>query len=381
MKLRRKAIMLTIALISVISVSLFVDTERFNNERQSIPEFFVGVEFAYGNASDYKELVAKVRNYTNLFVVGSPEISLNQTLLNATCDYLYDAGLSFIVLFTGPIKYDYEPHVWIIKARQKYGDRFLGAYRIDEPGGKQLDNSASRFVLEAKNYTDAAESYVKAINDHLVLENWLYSCARMFTADYGLYWFDYQGGYDVVLAEFGWNHSRPLNVALNRGAARIHDKDWGIMITWTYNGTPYLESGVELYNDLTLAYHAGAKYVVVFDYPKIFEYGILTEEHFEALEDFWNYVKNNPNKHGTEKAEVAYVLPENYGFGFRSSEDNFWGLWSADEDDRTEKIWSDVNQLIDEYGFSLDIVYSDPEFNADLQRHYEELIFWNETSN
>ena len=60
--------MLTIALISVIAAPLFVAIEWCSNERQSITEFFVGAEFAYGNASDCKDLVDKVENYTNLFV-------------------------------------------------------------------------------------------------------------------------------------------------------------------------------------------------------------------------------------------------------------------------------------------------------------------------
>ena len=365
--------MLTIALISVISVSLFVAIEWFNNERQSIPEFFVGVEFAYGNVSDCKDLVDKVKNYTNLFVVGSPEISFNQTLLNETCNYVYDAGLSFIVLFTSPIEYLYNPYVWIIKARQKYGDRFLGAYRIDEPGGKQLDNSTFRYVLEAKNYTDAAETYVKYLYAHL--EYYVYSGARVFTADYGLYWFDYKAGYDTVLAEFGWNHSRQLNIALCRGAAKVQNKDWGVIVTWTYNGTPYIESGDELYNDMIWAYHAGAKYVAVFNYPKIVRYGILTEEHFDAMKKFWNYINGSPESHGNVEGEVVYVLPEDYGFGFRSAKDTIWGLWKADQ--LSKKIWDDVNNLLDRYGSRLDIVYSDPEFNDAIKSRYNKLIFWN----
>lgn len=155
------------------------------------------------------------------------------------------------------------------------------------------------------------------------------------------------------------------------------------MVTWTYKAPPYLVSGNELYDDLILAYHNGAKYAIIFDHPETeySEYGILTDEHFDALEDFWNYVINNQEKHGTEKAEVAYVLPENYGFGFRSPEDNFWGLWDTHTDERAEKIWDDVNQLIDEYGFSLDIIYSDPDFKANLKCFYEQVIFWNATLN
>ena len=374
--MRHRALVLTIALISVISVSLFVAIEWFDDKRQSIPEFFFGVEFAYGNVNDVKDLVDKVKNYTNLLVVGSPEISFNQTWLNATCDYIYDAGLYFIILFTSPIKYQYYyPYVWIIKARQKYGDRFLGAYRIDEPGGKQLDNSTFRYVLEAKNYTDAADNYVKYLYAHL--EYYLYSGTRLFTADYGLYWFDYKAGYDVVLAEFGWNHSRLLNVALCRGAAEAQNKDWGVIVTWKYNDHPYMESGQELYNDLILAYHAGAKYVVVFDYPNIGRYGILTEEHFDAMKKFWDYVHTSPENYGLDR-EVAYVLPKDYGFGFRNPHDTIWGLWKSCES--SKKIWDDVNNLLGRYGSQLDIVYNDPEFNNAIKSRYKKLIFWNETA-
>jgi hypothetical protein len=45
----------------------------------------------------------------------------------------------------------------------------------------------------------------------------------------------------------------------------------------------------------------------------------------------------------------------------------------------TEKIWGDVNRLLDEHGFGLDIVYSDPASNDDLQRYYDKMFFWNET--
>ncbi len=73
------------------------------------------------------------------------------------------------------------------------------------------------------------------------------------TSDYALYWFDYKAGYDLVLSEFGWNHSRMLNVALSRSAAKMHNNDWGAIITWTYREPPYLESADELYYDMILA--------------------------------------------------------------------------------------------------------------------------------
>jgi hypothetical protein len=380
-KLKRRTLVLTTALIAVILVSLFAINEWFSIH-QSTPEFFVGVEFAYGNANELKDLVDKVKNYTNLFVIGSLEISFNQTALNETCDYIHNAGLHFIVLFTSTIKYVYTPFVWVMKAKQKYGDSFLGVYRIDEPGGKQLDDSPDRFVnttdesvLQTKNYTSVAHDYAKNLYDHI--EYWIYAGARVFTADYGLYWFDYKGGYDVVLAEFGWNHSRPINVGLCRGAAKAQGKDWGVMVTWTYDSLPYIESREELYDDMTLAYGAGAKYVVVFDYPKNFTYGILTEKHFEALKKLWDYVHSNPRDRGADEGKVAYVLPSDYGFGFRSASDAIWGFWDADK--LSGKVWTDVNKLVERYDSSLDIMYDDATLNNALRSRYDRLFFWNET--
>lgn len=373
------------------------------DEQNSDPEFFVGVEYAIDNHSveGCKALVDRVKNFTNLFVVDSVGITFDINNLNEVCDYVYESGLYFMVFFI-PLheedgvptddgqhqklimRYNYYPHLWIADAKEKYGDKFLGTYAMDEPGGHQLDAGSSQLVTEAKDQTEAAEVFVEWLYAHT--EYYLYAreCEdiTVLTSDYALYWFDYKSGYDTVLAEFAWNHSRPLHVALCRGAANVQNKEWGVMVTWTYTDDPYIVSPIELYDDLIKAYHNGAKYAVIFDHPDLYpEFGILTEDHFDALEDFWNYVNSNPDKHGTIKAEVAYVLPENFGFGFRNSADTIWGLWSADTDERTEKIWSDVNQLIDQYGSRLDIVYSDPEFNDDLQQQYDKLFFWNETLN
>ncbi len=355
----------------------------------------MGVEYAIDNDSveDVKALVDRVKNFTNLFVVDSLGITTDINKLEEVCNYVYDSGLYFLVFFISPIndtmqwRYNYYPHLWISETKEKYGNRFLGIYALDEPGGNQLDQGNFRMIGAggAKDQAEAAKIYVENLGIHIEYYTSIRKTADItaLTADYGLYWFDYKSGYDTILTEFAWNHSRPLHVALCRGAATVQNREWGAIVTWTYNGPPYLVSGNELYDDLILAYNNGAKYAVIFDYPETeySQYGTLTEEHFDALEELWNYINDNPKQHGTIKAEVAYVLPENYGFGFRSAEDNIWGLWSANTDDRSAKIWSDVNQLIDEYGSSFDIVYSDPEFNADLYRYYKRVIFWNETLN
>jgi hypothetical protein len=393
-------VLIVIIVVPVFLVAFYVVTEGQNAK----PEFFVGVEYAASEHSveDCKALVDRTKNFTNLFVVDSFRITSDIIALNEVCDYVYDSGLYFLVFFLSPIgdelklRYNFFPHIWIGNATEKYGDKFLGVYAMDEPGGSQLDQGNFRMINadEIESASQAAEVYLYNLYYHTeyYTQPRKYEDITVLTADYGLYWFDYKAGYDTMLAEFGWNHSRQLHVALCRGAANVQGQEWGVIETWTYNEEPYLCSGCELYDDMVLAYHNGAKYMVIFDHPKtnFSDYGILTDEHFDAMEEFWNYVNENPDKYGMEKASVAYVLPENFGYGFRHGSDKIWGVdsfvlgdmwgeWTSEE--MAEKVWNDVNQLLDEYGSSLDIVYSDPEFDDVLTQKYEQLFFWNQTLN
>ena len=392
-----KTVVLVIVLIVVLFVSIIATVEWWLDDAPSNSEFYVGVEFAYsGNVSDLKALVDKVKDYTNLFVIGSIEVTFNQTALDDSCDYIVDSGLNLIVFFTDSEVYNYTTvkngqiynssiFDWMLAAEQKYGDKFLGVYRYDEPGGNQLDQGASLLLNKTDvaaygTYANASSYYVNSLS--IIINQYKLMSNAVFTADYGLYWFDYKIGYDAIFVEFGWNHSRPLHIALCRGAAETYNKDWGAIITWEYTEPPYIESPEELYDDMVLAYKTGAKYVIVFDYPKIGPYGILTEDpnsfdHFDALKDFWTYIHNNPQDHGVIQGEAAYVLPQDYGFGFRNPTDNIWGLWSADNS--SEKVWVDANTLIDQYGSRLNIVYNEPAVMDAVKSRYDKLYFWNET--
>ncbi len=379
----KRRIILVVAILVAILPSSFLIVFNYSSEEQNPSEFLVGVQVGYGSSDDCKAIVDRVKNYTNLVVLSSMEVTGNEAVLNETCDYIYDAGLKFFIFFLENLHYPYDLFVWFLKAKETYGDYFVGAYFLDEVGGKVLDRAEyhSSRVAGASSYTLASKEFTNYINDRIGSYFYLsdYADFSVITSDYGLYWFDYKAGYDMVLVHYGWNHSRPLNTALCRGAANVQNKDWGVTITWTYNHPPYMESGAELYDDLVLAYTSGAKYAVVFNYAESDEdpYGraILADEHYQAIEDFWNYVQNNPEKHGSLKGEVALVLPQDYGFGFRRPDDTIWGMDEADH--WTRKMWEDTNNLVDEYGLRLDIVYSDPDFNQVLSDYYDEVFFWN----
>jgi hypothetical protein len=367
----------------VILLSVFAVNAFFTHPAAKGREFYVGVEYAYGDdAAQLKALVDKVKDYTNLFVIGSIEISFNRTALDESCDYITQSGLNFIVLFTGLDRYnwtgDYKIMNWMADAQQKYGDKFLGIYKMDEPGGNQLDQGYSTIIHNATSYTGASESYIGNLS--AMLDYYQPYTPRIFTGDYALQWFDYKAGYSAVFGEFVWNESRPRIVAQTRGVATAYQKDWGVIVNWKYNQPPhYLESGAELYGDLSLAYSAGAKYAIVFSYPNITggSYGILEDEHFDALQRFWSTLHSNPASFGSNLAQVAYVVPKDYGFGFRSAGDSIWGLFPSDS--LSAKVYSDVQILTSRYGAGLDILYDEPEVTAQLLGNYSSVFYWNQS--
>ena len=198
-----------------------------------------------------------------------------------------------------------------------------------------------------------------------------------FTSDYALYWFDYLGGYDTLFAQLGWNESVNEQISLVRGAATMQNKTWGAIVTWQYTQPPYIDTGANVYDQLDAAYNAGAKYISIFDYPYNSTdnpYGILTDEHFQALENFWNQVmtKSTPN---SAQAEAALVLPKDYGWGMRSPTDKIWGFWGPD--DKSPIIWNNTQTLLTKYGLRLDIIYDDPAFP--IEGNYSKVYYWNQT--
>ena len=187
----------------------------------------------------------------------------------------------------------------------------------------------------------------------------------IFTSDYGLYWWDYKSGYDMVLAQLGWNNSVAQEIALVRGAANLQGKSWGTILTWKYTQAPYLADGDTIFNEMKNSYENGAQYVILFNYAQGMTgpYGILQEEHFQALEHFWNEVVHNSTViHGGIKPQAVLVLPKNYAWGMRNPNDRIWGIWEPNS--AAIQTWNQVQSKLEQYGTKLDIVYSDSVYPA-----------------
>ncbi|MGF3521502.1 MAG: hypothetical protein ACQXXJ_00190 [Candidatus Bathyarchaeia archaeon] len=346
--------------------------------QQSTPDVFVGIDVAYGNISEIKSLIDEVSAYTNLLVIGCTGVTYNQTLLNEICQQLHEKNMSFIVYrdWLRRNSTEWFP-IWVENAKTLWGDKFLGFYYSDELGGKQLDRHEHLTVTNAVDAHDAAEQFTEVVGSQLRRFNLTHNSSTpipLFTSDYALYWFDYKAGYDAVFAEFGWNYSRQLNVALCRGAANLQGKEWGVMITWTYTNPPYIESGEKLYEDMVLAYENGAKYIVIFDTNEEYTAGILKEEHLQAIKQFWQYTQEKP-RNNTINDRIALALPKDYAYGFRGPNDKIWGLWEANQ--FSLELSVHIDYLLKQYGTKLDIIYEDG-LQGCSSYGYSKIIYWSE---
>jgi hypothetical protein len=377
----------TATAVITVFILLFTATgiDVLTNQQRQKPETFIGIDIAYGHENEVYTIANEVQSYVNLIILGSLNLTEDTPALTRVCDFLYQKGFYFII-YVGFSKTDFLPprgpdQQFLKNAPTNYQDQFLGAYFFDEAGGKQLD-AKEKVVHYATSYTYAAEAYVSSLVGALTLSTDWYQPPKpqLFTSDYALYWYDYVGGYDTVFAEFVDDQNRQIPIALNRGAANSLDKEWGVIITWSC-ATPCFENSTALYNDLNYAYQSGAKYIVVFNtignLTNAGPYGILTTEHLQVMKNFWSEIKTNA-KQENFPAKTAYVLPKDYGFGFRNPTDKIWGLWEADN--QSAQIYKDATELLAQYGTNLDIVYETRIDNQPINLPYQKLIYWNGTT-
>jgi hypothetical protein len=420
-RVRKYLIPAILIVVLAVSVAAYMSNSIGNQPKANPNGVYVGVAFGGETVQEAKLLIDRVKTYTNLFILdaGRNPITQNETSVEEICDYAVANGLSVIINMgiddhLDPSRYWFWNQSLDVTDKWKtiWGDKFLGMYYNDEPGGIQLDGNWSawfrtygEYFLQRYNSSkvgiDLYQIYLKMVafmdngtspsnynleanffvQDVLGTDSGLNAlkAARIttFTSDYGLYWFDYLGGYDVMFTELGWNCSIAEQIALVKGAARMQNKQWGAMITWTYNSAPYLDSGDQMYNQMLTSYEAGAKYIAVFDYPYTNEssYGVITNDQFIAMQRFWNDIheKQYPDLSGPV---AALVLPENYGWGMRDPNDTIWGFWPPDG--KTIQIATATSTLLSQYGVTLDIVYDDPQYPV-ANVGYQHVYYWNQT--
>jgi hypothetical protein len=137
----------------IVIASIFAASQLFNIDQSPAYQkagFHVGVSFCGNTTAEAKLLIDRVKTYTNLFVVQSGPVSVNETSMNEIVNYAVDANLDVIVFFG----YFY-PNItwqipWLDYAKQQWGDKFLGIYLNDEPAGQTIDANWNGYFNQQK---------------------------------------------------------------------------------------------------------------------------------------------------------------------------------------------------------------------------------------
>ncbi|MDD3792266.1 MAG: hypothetical protein PHY74_03960 [Candidatus Bathyarchaeota archaeon] len=423
-KLGIKKFLIPVFLIIILIGSIVGLNSYYLNTTQEVIDSkpYVGIAFCGKTTDEAKTQIDRTKNYTNLFILdtGRSELSRNQTAVIEICNYAVESGLNIIVNLGITSPYENDTTTWFwdqpmseIKKNwtERWGNQFLGVYYNDEPGGIQLDGYWVEFYEQhSDNFSKVEHPAIKSLQQiylkmlyhaenkilpqdydleadffvNYVLKEGDPGLAALnaagittFTSDYGLYWFDYLGGYEVLLAQLGWNASVAQQIALVKGAARLQDKEWGTIITWKYGEPPFLDNGEQIYNQMLSSYQAGADYIVIFNYATLGNESApaMVEEHYLALERFWKDI-HYKKQSNLSTPEAVLILPSNYGWGMRHHDDTIWGFWPSD--DKTEQIGTVMGKLLAIYGVTLDIVYEDARYPVS-KMDYKQVYYWNTT--
>ena len=116
-------IFLAVMLITLVFVDPVLGS---SNPSQDMPEFFVGIDVAFYDLDEMYNLIDEVNAYTNLFIIGTTDVSLNESRLYAACQYLSDLDMYFIIYIPGSLSLQMIKEIEI-----RYGDHFLGIYYDD----------------------------------------------------------------------------------------------------------------------------------------------------------------------------------------------------------------------------------------------------------
>jgi len=123
-------------------------------------KFYVGVTYGGSSIQEAKELVDKVKNYTNLFVLLSGTIK-NVAAVEEIGEYVIASKLNYVIYMSHNVRYDiweYNELVkWTIAVKERWGECFVGVYYYDEPGGTMIDGTVD--FLENIRYQTEEEEY------------------------------------------------------------------------------------------------------------------------------------------------------------------------------------------------------------------------------
>lgn len=134
-------VLAALVFVVLVVVAMFVGITLTKNQSTgtgNAPQAYVGVTYCGDTVAQGKQLIDKVKGYTNLFVLQSGLLERDFESVDELGDYAVAAGMYFLPYFGVYIPSTFS--AWLDSTKQRWGSHLLGVYYSDEPGGKMLDD-------------------------------------------------------------------------------------------------------------------------------------------------------------------------------------------------------------------------------------------------
>ena len=210
-----------ILLISIVTILMNPITEPVLVSSCDPEPFYVGVTYCGESVEEAKQLIDKVKSYTNLFVLQSGSLQIRPEEINQIVDYAVDSDLHFMVYFGN--KHWKFRNDWFETFDHSWDDHFLGIYFGDEPGGIMLDSKMSFPDDSSQNIID------KRVDGSIYLRipalppatgdgGWItyQRDGTIFVEKY-----EYDGGFSIVHATYFTNGTIKVEIQKGFGFPRI----------------------------------------------------------------------------------------------------------------------------------------------------------------
>ena len=126
-------------LVGLIVIASYTALNRETKQSQD-REFYVGVTYCGSSIQEAKELINKVKGYTNLFILQSGPLATDSGAINEIGDYVCAANLNYAIFGSSRSSSAFLINNITLEAKARWGEQFIGIYYLDEPGGNLLDS-------------------------------------------------------------------------------------------------------------------------------------------------------------------------------------------------------------------------------------------------
>jgi hypothetical protein len=151
-------VLLTVIVVAALQINNPLAIQNTHN--YNIKTLSVGVTYCGNSVAEAKQLIDKVKPYTNLFILQSGSLQNSNSSIDAIGDYAVNSGLNLII-YMGVSSFALADN-WLTGYNGRWGDHFLGIYLDDEPGGKMLDgHKYLSFPDENSPYPNAQQFVTK----------------------------------------------------------------------------------------------------------------------------------------------------------------------------------------------------------------------------